>query len=133
MRLLIDPAVTAPHDAVEENRRDYGFMFTASVFLSAVLALLLPSAQAAPPVGLSFSHNDWEMACDNTRTCRAAGYQGDDDELAVSVLLTRKAGPRQPVSGEVAHQVHLRRHHDHVAPGQDDDTSSPPQHAGCGA
>jgi hypothetical protein len=51
--------------------------------------------------GLSFFHKDWEIACDNTRTCRAAGYQTDEDELPVSVLLTRMAGPKQAVTGQV--------------------------------
>lgn len=37
--------------------------------------------------GLTFSHKDWELTCDNTGTCRAAGY-GDN----VSALLTRRAG-----------------------------------------
>lgn len=76
-------------------------MSRSSLFLR--IALLLPAlgAQAADLPGLSFSHNDWEVVCDNTRTCRAAGYQSDDDKLAVSVLLTRKAGPRQPVTGEL--------------------------------
>ncbi len=53
------------------------------------------------PKGLSFVHRDWELACDNTRTCRAAGYHSDADELAVSLLLTRKAGPGQGVSGQL--------------------------------
>lgn len=53
-------------------------------------------------VGISFSHHDWELACDNTRTCRAAGYQSEEDGAPpVSVLLTRKAGPRQPVTGKL--------------------------------
>lgn len=67
------------------------------------MALLTLSlcAQAAPDAGLSFSDNDWQLVCDNTRTCRAVGYHSDDDEMAVSVLLTRKAGPRQPVTGEI--------------------------------
>ena len=25
--------------------------------------------------GIHFNHGDWELACDNTGTCRAAGYQ----------------------------------------------------------
>ncbi len=62
-------------------------------------------AHADAPAGLSFTHNDWQLVCDNTRTCRAAGYQNVDDEflqqLPVSVLLTREAGPDQPVSGQV--------------------------------
>lgn len=51
--------------------------------------------------GIDFQHGDWEVACDNTGTCRAAGYQADADERAVSVLLTRKAGPNQAVSGQI--------------------------------
>ncbi len=48
-----------------------------------------------------FTQGDWELACDNTRVCRAAGYQRDGDPLTVSVLLTRQAGPDQPVSAEL--------------------------------
>lgn len=63
-----------------------------------LLAALPFSALAGQPAGIHFTHNDWEVACDNTRTCRAAGYQSDDVEgPAISVLLERKAGPRQPV------------------------------------
>ena len=50
--------------------------------------------------GFSFSHKEWELACDNTRTCRAAGYQGEGGE--VSMLLTREAGPNTPVSMKLA-------------------------------
>jgi hypothetical protein len=49
----------------------------------------------------SFENKDWQIACDNTRTCRAAGYQRDGDEPGVSVLFTRLAGPRAGVTGEV--------------------------------
>ena len=56
--------------------------------------------------GLSFSHNDWDLACDNTRTCRASGYQpefdGDNKEQTpVSVLLEREAGPGASVTGQL--------------------------------
>jgi len=78
--------------------------------LSALLPLLMLApwlpAHAAPAAavsGLSFTHNDWTLACDNTRTCRAAGYQNDEDggNAPVSILLTRLAGPDQPVKAEV--------------------------------
>ena len=69
-----------------------------------LLAPILP-AHAAPAAtsGLGFTHNDWTLACDNTRTCRAAGYQNDDEggNPPVSILLTRSAGPDQPVSAEL--------------------------------
>lgn len=70
----------------------------------------VPYANAGKAPGLMFTHIDWEIACDNTRTCRAAGYHGgsgDGDDAAgsepmpVSVLLTRKAGPREAVHGEL--------------------------------
>ncbi|MDQ2820989.1 MAG: DUF1176 domain-containing protein [Pseudomonadota bacterium] len=56
---------------------------------------------AADKSGVSFSHKDWELACDNTGTCRAAGYQVDAAEPAVSLLLTRVAGPRQEVTAQI--------------------------------
>lgn len=63
------------------------------------LAAHLPSAQAADkndPV--SFQHKDWALQCDNTRTCRAVGYQSEGgDSEPVSILLTREAGPDTPV------------------------------------
>lgn len=51
--------------------------------------------------GDTFAHKDWQLACDNTRTCRAAGYQEEGGERAVSVLLTRPAGPRAAVTGQL--------------------------------
>ncbi|MEG2805464.1 DUF1176 domain-containing protein [Stenotrophomonas sp.] len=61
------------------------------------------TALAGPPIkGIAFDHGDWTLACDNTRTCRAAGYQPDDGEHEpVSVLLTRQAGPDQRVTAEL--------------------------------
>lgn len=51
--------------------------------------------------GFHFSHHDWEVACDNTRTCSAAGYHPDNADMTVSVLLTRQAGPSTPVTAQV--------------------------------
>lgn len=51
--------------------------------------------------GISFEHKDWQINCDNTRTCRAAGYSSDDDVNRVTVLLIRKAGKGQDVSALV--------------------------------
>jgi hypothetical protein len=72
-----------------------------SLFIGVTMALAWQCGYAGGATGISFYHNDWELACDNTRTCRAAGYQGDEDELAVSVLLTRLAGPGQAVKGQL--------------------------------
>jgi hypothetical protein len=71
-----------------------------SLLLAIVAMPGLALAQDSLP-GLYFSHGDWELACDNTGTCRAAGYQPDGQGAPVSVLLTRKAGPGQPVRAEV--------------------------------
>ena len=48
-----------------------------------------------------FEHKDWELACDNTRTCRAAGYHEEDDGPNATILLTRAAGPNQPIKVEL--------------------------------
>ncbi len=68
-----------------------------------VIILMAPlHANALEVNGLRFEHKDWMLVCDNTRTCRAVGYQRFfEDSEAVSVLLTRKAGPNQPVHGKV--------------------------------
>ncbi|MXP54527.1 DUF1176 domain-containing protein [Pantoea sp. Seng] len=50
--------------------------------------------------GVSFSHKDWELACDNTLTCRAAGYSAEEG-AGGSVLLTREGGPNAPTHGRV--------------------------------
>jgi len=68
-----------------------------------IYALLVTSTYvgAAPRTDLpsiSFSRKDWELACDNTRTCRAAGYHPEGDEPNATILLTRAAGPNQPVT-----------------------------------
>ncbi|QTF08241.1 DUF1176 domain-containing protein [Brenneria izadpanahii] len=67
-----------------------------------LLALFLPSiAFSADSEGKYFAHKDWEIACDNTLTCRAAGYSDDEQEHKVSLLLTRQAGPGTTLTGEV--------------------------------
>lgn len=80
-----------------------------AVLLWSALAPTLAWAQgtAAPAASAAasaqyFSHVDWELACDNTRTCRAAGYQKGEEAPPVSVLLTRKAGAGTPVTGQLA-------------------------------
>jgi hypothetical protein len=49
--------------------------------------------------GQYFQHKDWELACDNTRTCRAAGYPEEGALGSVaSILLSRAAGAGTPVT-----------------------------------
>lgn len=67
-----------------------------------IACLALPAVDAlAGQEGLAFYRHDWEITCDNTRTCRAAGYQNHSSELRASVLLTRQAGPNAPVTGQL--------------------------------
>ncbi|MFJ5454149.1 DUF1176 domain-containing protein [Pectobacterium jejuense] len=56
----------------------------------------------------TFFHKDWEVVCDNTLTCRAAGYSpeekytGEEEEIpGVSLLLTRHAGQNTPITADV--------------------------------
>lgn len=69
-----------------------------SACVAAALSLAALLAGAAGKDTVAFSHNDWELVCDNTRTCRAAGYQADDGlSQPVSMLITRVAGPATPL------------------------------------
>src|SRR5699024_11336019 len=68
------------------------------LFAALSAALLSSGPQAATPV--SFSNQDWEVACDNTRTCRLAGYQAENNsDLPVSLLLVRRAAATAIVTG----------------------------------
>jgi len=70
--------------------------------LPCITALLLVTgaARAFAPSS-TFSHVDWEIACDNTGICRAAGYGPDDGANGFSLLLERKAGPNTSVDGRL--------------------------------
>jgi hypothetical protein len=57
------------------------------------------TAQDEEAAGVHFEHGDWEVACDNTLTCRIAGYCAG--EGGGSVLITRAAGPNAPLEGKV--------------------------------
>lgn len=73
-----------------------------ALLVGVVLGLQGGGAVAQKAEGLYFSHGDWELACDNTRTCRAAGYHRDEATQRISVLLTRAGGPGAPVTGQLA-------------------------------
>lgn len=69
--------------------------------LTTLLALAVaPAAYAATPepkAGVEFEYNDWSLACDNTGTCRAAGYSPQDAGNLLSLMLERAGGPGTPV------------------------------------
>ena len=64
-----------------------------------LLLALLPATALAAPYDI---FDDWDIACDNTGTCRIAGYQEDGDNHPVSVLFTRPAGANAPMQGRIA-------------------------------
>lgn len=67
----------------------------------AMSTALLSNATMAH-AGVEFANQDWQVACDNTMTCRLAGYQAENNsELPVSVLLVRRAGANASVEGKV--------------------------------
>ena len=71
-----------------------------SVFAAVSTAFFSPMSMAAAPV--DFIHQDWQVVCDNTRTCRLAGYQAESsNDFPVSVLLIRRAGANAAVIGKV--------------------------------
>ena len=81
---------------------------------TALLALVVaPAAYAATPepkAGVEFEHNDWSLACDNTRTCRAAGYSPQAAGNLLSLMLERAGGPGTKVFAR------LRNGEDGVSP-----------------
>ncbi|MGY5942174.1 DUF1176 domain-containing protein [Stenotrophomonas forensis] len=73
--------------------------------LSTLLACVLPlAANAGNPSlepGIEFVHHDWFLACDNTGTCRAAGYGPETADSQLSLMLERAGGPRTPVKARL--------------------------------
>jgi len=66
------------------------------------IALLLIGSQLLSAKSLSYQHHDWQVVCDNTNTCRIAGYSSDDsDGNRVSVLITREAGARKNIKANI--------------------------------
>lgn len=52
----------------------------------------------------SFSHKDWQVVCDNTHTCRMAGYTEytlDNRYFPLSMLFERKAGAQSQIDGYI--------------------------------
>ncbi|UIZ58138.1 DUF1176 domain-containing protein [Acinetobacter sp. SCLZS86] len=80
-----------------------GLFGSVGIFAAPITAeKTIASSQSTALQGLYFQHQDWELACDNTGTCRAAGYQSDDDfEQPISMLLTRQEGAKSAVQGQL--------------------------------
>ena len=64
-----------------------------------LLLTLLPVAAMATSIKSIGNYQDWDLVCDNTGTCRMAGYQEKGDD-PVSILFTRAAGENAAVEGK---------------------------------
>jgi hypothetical protein len=65
-------------------------------FFAFLLLTVCATARGEEETGVYFQHGDWEIACDNTLTCRMAGYYPEDmdyDGIYDSVLITRADAP----------------------------------------
>jgi hypothetical protein len=72
-------------------------------FFAFVLLCICATARGnEEAAGVYFERGDWEIACDNTLTCRIAGYSAgkNHDQGWVSVLLSRAAGADAPLAGK---------------------------------
>jgi hypothetical protein len=70
----------------------------------ALLALCASLTAAGEEPGIHFQRRAWEIACDNTLTCRMAGFcneANNGDNTCGSVLITRAAGPDAPLEGKL--------------------------------
>jgi hypothetical protein len=56
--------------------------------------LLLSGLASAAIAQFKFNQKDWWLVCDNTRTCRAVGYEAGQLSIPV-VIITRQAGANQ--------------------------------------
>ena len=65
-----------------------------------LLLTLLPVAAMATSIQGIGNYQDWDLVCDNTGTCRMAGYQEKGDD-PVSILFTRAAGENATVEGKL--------------------------------
>lgn len=70
-----------------------------ALYASSLFFISPLSATASP---IEFTTADWQVVCDNTLTCRLAGYHSEkNSELPVSVLLTRRAGLNASIEGKL--------------------------------
>ncbi|WP_338589582.1 DUF1176 domain-containing protein [Shewanella khirikhana] len=75
--------------------------FAVAFGLIPTLASMVASPLASAFEGERFYHKDWLLACDNTGTCRAAGYSAEGNRNAVALMFTRQAGPATDISAKV--------------------------------
>ena len=64
--------------------------------LLASISAIASDSYGEPFEGWGFVKEDWQLVCDNTLTCRAAGYSEDGAEWRGSILMTVVAGEKIP-------------------------------------
>ncbi len=102
MNTIILAQTAAALKVIENIRAGALRRFTQTVSLACCTVLFSNFSLAASIAGLHFMHKDWELACDNTGTCRAAGYQADEHlDRPVSVLLLRAAGANTSIAARL--------------------------------
>lgn len=69
------------------------------------IAALWSVPMTAARADSSQTFKDWAVACDNTRHCEAVGFQAIDNDPAVSLWLSRDAGPGTPVVAKLSVQL----------------------------
>ena len=62
------------------------------------LSAVASDAYGEPFEEWGFVKDDWQLVCDNTLTCRAAGYSEDEAERRGSILMTLEAGQKVPTT-----------------------------------
>ena len=68
------------------------------------LSIAIFSVQAFD--GARFDHKDWYLACDNTGTCRAAGYAPAGLGYGMAMMFRREAGPATQITAKLFLQLH---------------------------
>ncbi|MGP9544934.1 DUF1176 domain-containing protein [Psychrobacter sp. AOP7-B1-25] len=93
-----------PENIPKKIKEKSTFMMKNKILLPvfAALSTVLFSTTSIASASTEFTSQDWQVACDNTRTCRLAGYQAENNsEFPVSILLVRRAGVNAGVDGKV--------------------------------
>lgn len=77
-------------------------ILTTSSMAIVLSAIMLASSISTAATSTSFDFQDWQVACDNTRTCRMVGYQSESNVTSpIAVLLTRRAGSNATIDGKI--------------------------------
>ena len=74
-----------------------------------IIALSVAIFSAHAFEGTRFEHKDWYLACDNTGTCRAAGYAPAGLGYGMAIMFSREAGPATQIAAKLFLQLNDRQ------------------------